>query len=251
MHWKHSRFETAYIILGNCHTYDEAYRILCELEEDREFSIESALAESLRAQAKVVTSKTVLADEHETRSGKLLAQCNIDEQRARTRIAQPCMDEARRELQFIRHLKSLVQPRRVFLNQPDHVAHQSAQYNEWMFDLQWKTYNHLAATGHIPHDHLMLLKMHPASKHLISGMFELRNRLQTSTDVFLMMAKETVLDMVAHDDESAAGLMTMRVFSNQSVLDDSIYTPLSKLTVDAEQRNADLKIQTNGVRYDV
>lgn len=235
MHWKNSRFETAYIILGNCHTYDEAYRVLCELEEDREFSIESSLAESLRAQAKVVTSKMILADDTESKSGKLLAQCNIDEQKARTRIAQPCMDEARRELYFIRYLKSLIDPCRKFRRFPDHIAHQKIQPIEYMFDLHWKTYNHMASTGHVPHDHLMLLKMHPYSATLVRGMLVLRDLIQDDAEKFLMLTKQEVLKQVAEDNVSIESLFNTDLFLARHVLNESNFPPLSDLSIDAIQ----------------
>lgn len=201
MHWKHSRFELAHIILGNCHTYDEAYRVLCELEEDRDFAIESSLAESLRAQSKVLGSKVILDDESESKAGKMLAQCNIDEQKARKVIAQPCLDEARRELDFIRLLKSKLEPVRAFRNQPDHVAHQLCQTLEWKFELHWKSFNYLCSTGTVPHDHLMLLRMHPESSTLMSGLFHLRESIQNDEN-FLFYSKKDVLTRVAHGNEA-------------------------------------------------
>lgn len=219
MHWKHSRFEIAYIIMGNCHTFDEAYRILCELEEDRQFSIESSLAESLRAQSKVVTAKVILNDKNESKSGKLNAECNIAEQKARSKIAQPCLDEARRELLFIRMLKDIVNEKRQFKEHPDYVAHQLAQSTEWKFDLHWKSYNHLASTGYIPYDHMMQLKMHPESESLIEGVMQLRQFIQNDTEAFLMLSKESVLEQVARGAEKPH-LLTKTHFTENQVLSE-------------------------------
>lgn len=201
MHWKHSKFEIAHIILGNCHTFDEAYRVLRELEEDRSFAIQSALAESKRAQSKVVTAKLMLSDPKETKAGKLLAECNVEEQAARSIVAQPCLDEARRELDFIRLLIEKVEPHRAFREYPDHVAHQLSQEMEWRFDLHWKTYNYLCSSGSVPHDHMMLLRMHPAASVLLQGLRNLCDVLSDSQQANSLMfyTKKEILSKVAED----------------------------------------------------
>lgn len=205
MHWKHSRFEIAHLILGNCHTYDEAYRVLCELEEDRDFAIQSSLAESLRAQAKVLASKVILNDETESKSGKMLAQCNIDEQKARKVTAQPCLDEARRELEFIRLLKEKIEPYRLFRQYEDYDAHQLCQRLEWKFDLQWKTYNYLCSSGTLPPDHLILIKTHPDSDNLIVGLQRLQEYIeQYNAEHFLLLSKKDVLSLICDEEERTA-----------------------------------------------
>lgn len=197
MHWKHSKFEILYLIVANCHTYDEAYRVLSELEEDRKFSIESALAESLRAQAKVVGSKLVLADETESKSGKLLAQCNIDEQKARTFIAQPCLDAAREELNFIQRIKNIVADKRYFFNYSDEDAHQMCQRFEWFFDLHWKSYNYMCSQGHAPYEHVIAIKNHPDSQSLLNGLLYLKKQANEDYEKLIFMSKYEVLSSVA------------------------------------------------------
>lgn len=205
MHWKHSRFEIAFIILGNCHTYDEAYRVLSELSEDRQFAIDSSLAESKRAQSKVVSAKTILNDPHESRSGKLLAECNIDEQAARKIIAQPCLDEARRELAFIRKLMERLEPLRMF-RCANHIAFQALQPLEWKLDLHWKTFNYLCSTGMIPYEHLMMLRMHPESDVLLKEAEQLRDNMMNARSVgtfneFQALPKNTVLSLVTSEEQ--------------------------------------------------
>lgn len=227
MHWKHSRFEIVNIILGNCHTFDEAYRVLCELEEDRDFSISSSLAESLRAQAKVVTAKSMLADKSETKSQKLQAECNIEEQKARKIIAQPCLDEARRELDFIRMLKSIIDPHRVYKDYPDHVAHQLAQEREWRYELHWKSYNYICATGTVPHDHLMLLRMHPQSDQLLHGLRTLTQ--DASSPDFLFKSKRDILNMVHRFDTS--GILVIQDLEPDRLISDHVLSePQASLT---------------------
>lgn len=204
MHWKHSRFEIAHIILGNCHTYDEAYRILCELEEDRQFAIDSSMAESLRAQAKVVSAKVILDDNTEMKSGKLRADADIQEQKARTKTAQPALDEARRELDFIRRLKERINEHRAFREYDDHHAHQLCQPIEWKLDLNWKTYNHLCSAGGIPYDHIMLLKMHPDSDLLMRSAQTMMSKYQENPSSFMLLSKSDVQPCVLHDSEKPA-----------------------------------------------
>lgn len=179
MHWKHSQHQLVHVILANCHTVDEAYRVLCELEEDRLFSIESSLAESKRAQSKVIAAKLVLKDSDESKSNKILSECFIDETLARNKLAQPCLDEARRELAFIREIKDKLEPYRKYIELPDHQAHQACQSEEYMYDLFWKAYNFICSTGTIPHDHWMLLKMHPNSSSLVPLVINMTNGLDT------------------------------------------------------------------------
>jgi len=232
MHWKHSRFEIAHLILSNCHTCDEAYRVLCELEEDRDFAIQSSMAESLRAQAKVLASKVILSDDTESKSGKMLAQCNIDEQKARKVTAQPCLDEARRELAFIRHLKKKVEPQRWFATYEDHDAHQLCQRLEWKLDLHWKTYNYLAATGSIPYDHLILLKTHPDTEALLKGVKRLQDIIEANgAETFFMMAKNRVLSIVCDNDEYMA-LFDSRIIHDKPLLAKDLVSSSLEFSID-------------------
>lgn len=202
MHWKHSRYQIVYQILGNCHTVDEAYRVLCELEEDRDFSIKISFVESFRAQAKVVSNKSILnTSQHnalnnsmifETEGNMLQAQAFIDEVKARTPMAQSCLDEARREISFIQTLKSKIDPFRRYRNYDLHEANQLCQVEEYYFDLLWKAYNHICAMNGIPADHWMLIKMHPMHEQLTERVGWLINILKDNPNKFYAMTKMDV-----------------------------------------------------------
>ena len=221
MHWKHSRFQVTHIILGNCHTYDEAYRIVCELYEDRLFSIDSALAESKRAQSKVVQAKITLTDVNESKAMKLLAEANIGETSARKLVAQPCMDEARRELAFLQCLKTLLNKYRIHRDLPDPIAHQLCQPIEWQFDLLWKAYNYMCSLGHIPYDHLMLIKMHPKHAQLTQAVDKLRCIGRNDINELHNYSKHTVLSSISVEDD---GLIGPDFFSVQKVLEFDVDT---------------------------
>lgn len=104
MNWKNSNFQIFYHVLGNCHTVVEGLRVLHELRQDRIFSIKLSIAESKRSESKVLAAKAILSDKNESNPAKLTSLCNIEEQSARSEIAQPCYDAAINELSFIEYL---------------------------------------------------------------------------------------------------------------------------------------------------
>ena len=115
-------------------------------------------------------------------------------------------------------LKEIIQPHRVHASQPDYVAHQMCQRLEWRCDLHWKSYNHLCSVGHIPADHMMMLKMHPDSQVLMSGVLALRESIQKDTDRFLTLDKTTVLMQVARDEKERAAIFDRNVMDENRVL---------------------------------
>lgn len=166
MHWKHSRYQIVNVILANCHTYDEAYRVLKELEEDYILSIDTALVESKRAEAKLDQSKELIEKSKNekdlfTRFEVIRAEADIMEIRARAKVAQSCVDVCRDTLEFIQKLITIVNPKRTWKDYPDAQAHQMAQALEWRLDLTWKAYSMICATGNISYDHFINIKMLP------------------------------------------------------------------------------------------
>ncbi len=104
MNWKDSLYGIYMKSYRQAFTKSEVSRLLCEMKEDRLFSIESALAESKRAQAKVAGAKQQLEQKKSAHEFTLRAESYIMETRSRTIIAQTCLDMARIELAFIDHL---------------------------------------------------------------------------------------------------------------------------------------------------
>lgn len=214
MHWKHSRYQILYQILSNCHTVDEAYRILCELEEDRQFSIDSTLAESKRAQAKVISNKSILDTEKhsaingsllfETKGNKLQAEAFILEAEARRPVAQACLDECRRELSFIRAVKNAINPFRKYIDYVDYEAHQLCQAEEYYYDLLWRSYNHLCSMQGLPSDHWMLIKMHPMSDTLMDRIDHLLQFMNSDPREFVRLRK---FEVFSFDNPSQKNLL--------------------------------------------
>ena len=202
MHWKHSRFDIAYLVLGNCHTTDEAYRVLCELQEDREMAIETSKAESLRAQGKVVGAKLILEDKSESKVNKLRSESYIQETKARTKVTQLAFDEAKREVEFIEKLKEKLNPHRRFKDYEDHVAFQLIQPIEWRYDICWQMYSQMCThAGQVESDMFMMIKMHPESKMLVETLNHLNSLAQADFTGFMMMEKFDVLSSISRQDE--------------------------------------------------
>ena len=203
MHWKHSRYQILHVILANCHTYDEAYRVLRELEEDREFSIKLALVESKRAQSKVIAAKEILKDTQlpPTEFEKLRAQADIDETDARRTVAQDCLDVARDELNFIRTLIAKVNPLRTWRDYSDSEAHQYCQPLEWRLDLMWKAYNMICATGMISYDHYINIKMLPNANQMMNVIDLFKKQYQTDHKFLLARTKSDVFSEICEEEE--------------------------------------------------
>lgn len=108
MNWNDSLHEIHMKTFVQPFTQVETHRLLCELLEDRQFSIASALAESKRAQAKVVSAKRTLEDCNGLQEFRLRAEAYVMETEARHLIAQTCLDMARLEVAFIKYLLTKV-----------------------------------------------------------------------------------------------------------------------------------------------
>jgi hypothetical protein len=230
MHWKHSRFDIAYLILGNCHTVDEGYRVLCELEEDRTMAIESSRAESLRARAKVVGAKQTLDDDRRTQVDSLRSESYIAETKARVRVTKAALREAKREVAFIQALKSKLQPYRLFQDMEDHIAFQLIQPIEWRFDLFWQMYTQMSTqSGHINNELFAMLKAHPDSPVLFEGLEYLRSLYSKEFAHFLRSPKAQILAIVSRDNERPSLLDTSGFarLSDSFAVDSLTYTPFA------------------------
>lgn len=136
MNWKHSFFEIYTMAFSGPFLLDESLRILLELREDRTFSITSALAESKRAEAKVVGAKQAIEaykQNKEIKVNALRSESFLLETEARTLLAQPCLDMARTELAFIEHLISLIPESRLMFK-ADAMGQQQAQMYEYAYE---------------------------------------------------------------------------------------------------------------------
>lgn len=161
MHWRNSRFQVVYFLVGKTHTPDEAYRVLCELREERSMSLNSVKAIDLRARAKLAAANKVLNDTGSDEVARLNAEADIAEVEANKANGQSCIDEAQRELQFLDEMIARIQPHRVYKDYPDHEAHQLAQREEWRYELLTRAENYIGSQGYVPAEHYATMRMHP------------------------------------------------------------------------------------------
>lgn len=212
MHWKHSRFDIVYLVLGNCHTVDEAYRVLCELEEDRQMAINTSYAESKRAEGKVISAKVTIADPRSSHTELKRAESYIMETDARRVVTQLALDEAKRELSFIQSLKEKLRPHRMFGDYADYDAFQLIQPIEWRYDIFWQMYSQMSTQqGQIGSEMFALIKAHPDANMLLDGLETLHVAFNKDLTYFLKSAKTAVLSLVARPEELPHLLHTSNV----------------------------------------
>jgi hypothetical protein len=164
-HWRNSVFQIVHFLAGKCHTPDEAYRVLCQLHEERDISLKNAEATVLRQKAKRIRAERELESEDEVI--RLEAQATIKEMEAFEDQSEACVMEAAYERDFIEKLIAKIEPHRVFAHLPTHEAHQAAQYEEWKLELIWRAENYLLTSGMIPPDHFETMRLHPAFEESI------------------------------------------------------------------------------------
>lgn len=208
MHWKHSNFQIYYLICGNCHTFDEAYRVLCELEEDRQLALDLSNAECVRAESKELLNKTIESDMSELPANRLSSSAVLLEIQARKPSTNACTSAAEAELAFIRYLKSAVQPHRKYKEFPDPIAHQLCQQEEWKLDLTWKAFNSYCSTHHIPPDLLTLIHLHPESSVILDAVDMFQSLVKENTRI----SKADVLLLVT--DSQTVNTKTLPEFSS-------------------------------------
>lgn len=220
MHWKHSKYQILHRIVANCHTYDEAYRVLRELEEDYDLSIKLALAEHKRTNAKEIAANTVKSDPHDTDYNKLNADADLMTVSARITSVQSCMDVAADTLKFIRQCIELINPLRQFAHLSDPEAHQRCQYLEWKLDLVWKSYNMICSSGAMSYDHYISLKMHPEADKLLTVVEEFLNQVRSGHHQDLLrLTKADVFSKVVNSNETymASVSQTFAGIKNDSI----------------------------------
>lgn len=183
MYWRNSQFQVVAFILGKTHTPDEAYRVLLELREEREAAYSNVQVSDLRTRASIAKAKKVL-EVIKDESERLEAEATLLEIELNKKVNQACIDEAKRELEFIDMLIARVQPHRKYKHLPDHEAHQMTQAEEWKFELMTRAENYLSAQGQIPADHFATMRLHPAWES------DIQPRIQ---EVFIAMSNKTAL----------------------------------------------------------
>jgi len=100
--------------------------------------------------------------------------------------------EAVRELAFLKDCARKLEPFRKYRDQPDHIAHQMIQQEEWREELILRSKEYLVSSGQIPQDHLRTISLHPEFKDkILPEMNELANALKDGKDPIGLMLDST------------------------------------------------------------
>jgi len=218
MNWKHSFYQLHAITLGQSFTVDEAYRLLCEQREDRQFSIASAFAETKRAKAKVIDAKRNVDENRNTPAHKShvrRSEAAILETEARFIIAQPCLDMARAELAFIQMLIDHIDKHELRIYADPIFGAQAVQPMEYAYDLLW-TLIHDGSSG----DVMRNVWANPCAEHLLESFDELKEgnpRIITRYRIAQTLARRLGIEErnlavsvkhLSYDDSTTQGLTT-------------------------------------------
>lgn len=183
MHAKNNRvnkdFQIAYFLAGSCHTYDGAYSLLKDLQEEREIALANIESTQLRAEAEQLKAKRLLESEDEVKvlEGKAI----ISEYENNKKFIDRNIEAAKKELEFINSCIEKIQPHRKYAHLPDPEAHEAAQFEEWKQELIFRAENYLLTTGHIPTDHFVTMRQHPSFKdEILPAIDRIRITLQSS-----------------------------------------------------------------------
>ena len=165
MHWRNSNFQTIHFIIGKCHTADEAYRMVCQQLEEREQAVETTVIAQDKFKLRRLKAEKLLKseDEIEQYEGEIEMK-EIDNDFKWFKLN---ADEAVRELAFLKDCARKLEPFRKYRDQPDHIAHQMIQQEEWREELTLRAKEFLVSTGQIPQDQLRTLSLHPEFKEKI------------------------------------------------------------------------------------
>lgn len=159
MHWRNSNFQILYFIVGNCKTPDEAYRVLCELREEREQALNSAKVGQIKKKIKILNAKKKIESEDEIT--RLEGEAELLDIELSEKIEKDCIRAAEQEVAYINKLIDDIQPLRKYKDYPDEEAHQLCQREEWKLRLIERARAMIASSGTIPYDHLITMMNHP------------------------------------------------------------------------------------------
>lgn len=156
---RNSKFQTLHFLVGNCHTPDAAYALLCSQREERETAIANVEASKLKSQAKVLKAQAKV--ESGDPIAKLEGQAKLAEMKAFEGMEKRNIEGAIDELEFINTLIAKLQPARKFSHLSDMDAHEAAQADEWCGELMSRAENNLLMGGQIPPAEFKTMRAHP------------------------------------------------------------------------------------------
>ena len=159
MNWKNSNFQILYFMVGQCKTPDEAYRILCQMREDRELALGESKAGMVETKIRTLNAEKKLKSKDEIK--RLEGEAELLKIETHKNCVERCIKAAEQELSFINKLIDDIQPLRKYKNFSDEEAHQLCQREEWKLKLIERAQAMFVSMGTIPYDHLITMMNHP------------------------------------------------------------------------------------------
>lgn len=167
-HWRNSNFQTEFFIAGQCHTPDEAYRVLRQQKEERDVAIAAAKATCLRNEAKIIRAKETINDSSRSAADILEAKADLAEIEAYAEQSSLALAAAMREVEHINRLLENLAPLRKYSHLADAESDQACQREEWALKLAHRARVMLFTQGSIPSDHFEVMISHPDFKSVIA-----------------------------------------------------------------------------------
>lgn len=185
--WVNSDFQISAFIIKNCHTADEAYRVLNQLKADRELAIKTTDAGRKKQQAKIIRAQRILDNSGDV-ADKLDAESILMEAEAFEEDHIKCYNAALHEIEFIDYCLVQIEPLRKYSHLTDAMAAQICQKEEWKYELITRAKDYLLTTGTIPTDHYRTMRLHPDYQEEIAPIISEATHMIRSGKVSLINA---------------------------------------------------------------
>jgi len=160
-HRFNSDFGLKYFLAGSCYTPDGAWSLLYNQLVDMEQKLESAKAQDLRHQAKVLELNEIINSDTAKPWEKMTAEADLIDAEAVKKLWLINLEGAKKEYNTIKSLMAELEPFRKYAHLPLLEATEASQREEWLGELKMRAENYLITMGSIPHDHFSTMRMHP------------------------------------------------------------------------------------------
>ena len=160
--------------------------MVCQQLEEREQAVETTIVAEDKFKLRRLKAEKLLksGDEIEQYEGEIEMK-EIDNDFKWFKLN---ADEAVRELSFLKDCARKLEPFRKYRDQPDHIAHQMIQQQEWREELILRSKEFLVSSGQIPQDHLRTISLHPEFKDkILPEMNKIANALKNGEDPIGLM----------------------------------------------------------------
>lgn len=160
-HRQNSDFQLRYFLAGDCKTPDGAWSLMYGQKIDMETKLRHSASQRLTRDAKIAKAKAVRKWLGWIPWVGMKAQADILEAEADVPVWELNLEAAKQELATIVSIMDELEPLRQYKGLDVLAAHEAAQQEEWLLELQCRVENYLLTQGTIPHDHLNTMRCHP------------------------------------------------------------------------------------------